>query len=688
MAKAIVIFLTILLLPVLLLAQADDLMKQAQKSYSKNDYYTAIPLYQQVVKYNPKDVKAWAHLGDALYKVRDHQEAVVAFANLLKLLEKGHKNAHYKSYFQYGNSLMAVQQYDLSRKIFLEFLRLKPMHADYREMKRMANAKIKACQIAKEMTLTGFPDEYTVQRLPEQVNSSYSDFAPVWISDQNMLFSSMRSDTLLTVDETELHPHLNKLYLTKRENGHWHQPEPFGEFNQELSHTANGTFSADGKTFIYSVCQENPAHEVRCALYMAKKEKDQWQAPAKLKNGINLNSATSTQPALGRIVRRGSVSEVLYFASNRHGGRGGMDIWYSVKNNKGEWDHPVNCGSAINTTGNEITPYYNNESSELYFSSDYHYGLGGYDIFSAYGGLKSWRSPENMGAGVNTGFDDTYFSWRVPQVNGSLVSNREGSVSVFGNNCCDDIFYIERENVHELPGIAVLADSMHIRLSDVTIGRVLSGNLTDTDSIRQIGVTDGNGGFILRYLAGQNPVLYGARDGFETSYIQVVDSLGNYPDTIVIAMERNLQWREKLDKIGYQGLEILTKESLATDVKKGTVLVLEHIYFDFNKSEIKPEAYQDLNLLENYMKKHPTAKIEIAGHTDSKGNARHNHNLSQRRAEAIRQHLISTGIKASRLVAVGYGEDKPIAPNENEDGTDNPEGRKLNRRTEVIILEE
>ncbi|ELR72845.1 hypothetical protein C900_00806 [Fulvivirga imtechensis AK7] len=690
MKRIVLIFLSSIFGFFPVLAQVSDMMKEAELSYNKGDLYAAIPLYQQVVKHDPKNIKAWHHLGNAVYHVRDHYQAVDAYEKLLKLLEKekGQRNSHYKAFFNLGNSLMAIGKYDAARKVFLDFLRLKPLHADYRELKRMANANIKSCQLAKEMIAASYPNEYSTVRMPNQINSAYSDFGPVWIDPHTLLYTSMQSDTLLKSDGSELHPHLSRLYIARQENTQWQAPEQFEHFNHELYHAANGSFSADGKEFIYSVCQESPSHEIRCALYMAKKNGDRWSEPEKLKNGINHVSSTSTQPSLGEIKRKGYVTEVLYFVSNRHGGRGGMDIWYSVKNNKGEWDTPINCGSAINTSGNEVTPYFHSETSELYFSSDYHFGLGGYDVFKAYGGMKSWKNPVNMGIGVNSGFDDTYFSWRIPEIDGSLVSNRDGAVSVFGSNCCDDIFMVEKQPVYERPGIVVLADSIHVRLSHVNIGHVLSSEGEDTDSIRWVTMSDADGHFTIKFKLDEQLKLAGVREGLETSYKDVVNDSGNQADTIVIAMERSMKWREKLDKIGHQELEVLSKESLAMEVKKGTVLVLEHIYFDFNRAEVKPEAHQDLNLLESYLRRHPTTHIEIAGHTDSKGDAQHNHDLSQRRAEAIRQHLINKGINAKRLVAVGYGEDRPIAPNENPDGSDNPEGRRLNRRTEVVFLEE
>lgn len=666
-------------------AQDDARLKVADASFNNADFYRAIPLYEDIVKHNPKNVKGWYKLGESLYHVRNHTAAAGAYGKLLKLTEtdKALKNKYYSAFYHYGNSLMALQKYDEARKIYLQFLRLRPGGRDFRLMKRMVNAKTRSCKEAKDILKTAYLREYTVERLPDEINQKYSDFGPVWLDKYTLLFTSLRADSLIETADTDKFPPVNNLHMAKQSNGQWEDAVPASEFNHDFLHTANGSLSADGKSFAFSICKENEAHEIRCAIYMSKMVKGEWQRPVKLKNHINKPGSTSTQPSFGTFVRRGHATEVLYFVSDREKGRGGMDIWYSAKDKKGNWRKPFNCGSTINTPGNEITPFYDNTSSTLYFSSDLHKGLGGYDVFSTYGGLRSWRAVSNMGPSINTGFDDTYFSWRVADASGTLVSNREGSISVFGKNCCDDIFYLEKQPVINLPGVVINTDS--VRLPDVTIAVKLKKAAADKDSVYWVTSSNEQGAFSLPYQSELNFSLMAAKSGFETAELDIRDSLGNYPDTVVVVLNRNELEMAKADKIEYEEQEALSEKSLEGNIVEGKVLVMEHLYFEFDKAEIQQEAHQDLDLLEAYLKKHPRVRIEIAGHTDSMGDDEHNHDLSQRRADAIRDYLIERGIYKRRLTAVGYGEEKPIAPNENPDGSDNPEGRRKNRRTEVII---
>ena len=216
--------------------------------------------------------------------------------------------------------------------------------------------------------------------------------------------------------------------------------------------------------------------------------------PRKLKNGINKSGYTSTQPAFGiRKYRRKSM-EILYFVSDRPGGKGGTDIWYTLFNKENTMSKPVNCGSAINTIGNEITPFYHHETKELYFSSDFHYGKGGYDIFKSYGSQKSWKRPVNLEA-INSGYDDTYFSWREYLANGTFVSNRSGSRSALNPNCCDDIYYFDYTPASLLEGMIVKGDSGRTGLEQVQLGLADLEHLEYPDSVNWFTETDINGSF-------------------------------------------------------------------------------------------------------------------------------------------------------------------------------------------------
>ncbi|TRX58388.1 OmpA family protein [Fulvivirga sp. M361] len=654
--------------------------RTVKQFFTQNDYYSAAALLESKAASHPTDPQVWYNLGNAHHHSRNHTAALSAYKRLMKLIEhkKGLRNKYYKAFYYNASSLMAEEKYEQARKLFFDFIRLRPNAADFRAMKRMANQQLRACDLRMKAADKTILNEYVIS--PLTINSGYSDFGPVWMDDNRMLFTSLKSDTLLTNDGAFYQP--NRIFLTDRKKG-WSDPVEFESFSHELYHTANGTFSADGSKFAFTYCQENRRQEVRCAIYLSEKRGKVWTKPVKLKYDINKTGYTNTQPAFGVRRYRRKNQEVLYFVSNRPGGRGGNDIWYSLMD---KTTPPVNCGAAINTMGNEITPFYHYETNELYFSSDFHFGKGGYDIFKSYGSLKSWKRPVNLEA-INSGYDDTYFSWRKYLENGTFVSNRTGSKSVSNPNCCDDIYYFDYTPASLLEGIIVKGDSSQHTLDQVQLGLADLEHLEFPDSVNWFTESDKNGHFKIEYSSGQDAFLVVKKEGYETHYLKISELKEQYKDSLTIPMFNDFHWLQKLKSVGKKEVRVLSEDILKQPLEVGAIFIMEHIYFDFDAAEIKPEAYEDLSVLQRFLENNPKVSIEIGGHTDNKGGEEHNRSLSQKRAEVIADHLISSGIAEKRLLPIGYGESKPIADNQLPDGSDNPDGRRLNRRTEIKILD-
>lgn len=653
--------------------------RHVKEFFKQNDHYSAASILEIQASNRPKDHKTWYDLGSAHFHSRNHTGAIRAYERLMKLIgqEKTLRNKYYMAFYHYGSSLMAEKRYEEAKKVFFEFTRLKPNTQDFRTMKRWANQRLKACDLRMNTGDKAVLNEYDIS--PLAINSGYSDFGPVWMNKNRMIFTSTRSDSVLNRDDTFHHPY--KLFETKLQNG-WNEPVEFESFTHDIYHTANGTFSADGLKFAFTYCQENKQQEVRCAIYLSERRGKVWTKPRKLKENINPKGYTNTQPAFGVRRYRRNDRDVLYFVSNRPGGKGGYDIWYSLLDGKTE---PVNCGSAINTIGNEVTPFYRHETKELYFSSDFHYGQGGYDIFKAYGSLKSWKRPVNLEA-INSGYDDTYFSWRVYLGNGTFVSNRTGSKSALNPNCCDDIYYFDYTPASLLGGMITKDDSTREALEWVELGLADLEHLEIPDSVNWFTKTDKNGHFKIEYSSGEDSYLVIKKKGYETRYLKISELKKQHKDSLMIPMAEDFQWQQKLQRIGKNDVQVLSEDVLKQPIEVGATFIMEHIYFDFNEANIKPEAYKDLSVLKQFLENNPKISIEIGGHTDNIGGEEDNRLLSQNRADVILQHLATVGIEAKRLKAVGYGESKPIADNQRPDGSDNPDGRKLNRRTEIKIL--
>ena len=183
-------------------------------------------------------------------------------------------------------------------------------------------------------------------------------------------------------------------YISEIEDDEWGMPKLVEELKDEFDHVANGTLGPDGYLY-YTKCLTDYKHDIHCELYKTKEENGVFSSKGqKLKGKINKRGYSSTQPTFGkhkkRLGRKYVEIDVLYFSSNRPGGVGGMDIWYSVYED-GKFHPPVNCGKRVNTVRDEVSPYYNSENQQLHFSSNYHYGFGGFDVFVIDGKMKKFK---------------------------------------------------------------------------------------------------------------------------------------------------------------------------------------------------------------------------------------------------------------------------------------------------------
>jgi len=303
-----------------------------------------------------------------------------------------------------------------------------------------------------------------VDHLDATINTPYTEFAPIKLGDSLLFFSSLRPLATYTAESQPLIPnaYLTKVYKTFSTIAGWTLPkEIIPTVNDPEKNTANIAFSPDHKRFYFTRCNTNNLSKPHCAIYVSNYKDNTWQKAEKLNDKINLPDYTSTQPTISVDENK---DEVLYFASDRPGGSGMMDIWYSVyKNNT--YNEPVNLGNIINSPGDEITPFYHSPTSTLYFSSDWHDGLGGYDVFQSKGGFNQWTPPKNLGTPLNTSFNEVYYTINEVDSDGYFTSNRPGSLTIKGETCCNDIYSYEwtgTKKIVKKKEIVIIPDTIRI----------------------------------------------------------------------------------------------------------------------------------------------------------------------------------------------------------------------------------
>ena len=299
----------------------------------------------------------------------------------------------------------------------------------------------------------------TIKPLPASINSSFSEYAGKLLPDSTFLFTAMRNDAAEDAEhffETNWYCYLYESKALPEERFAKAKPLP-STINHPKYFNSNFCLSEDGQRMILTRCERTGEGDLHCHLWESERHGDNWTKPQKFSSVINPSDYSSMQPCLVEY----ADYEVLYFSSNRPGGYGKSDIWYAVRKN-GHFQSPVNLGPAINTDGDEITPFYDKRSNMLYFSSDEHHPIGDYDIFCSEGALGRWQPVKHLDQPFNSKYNDFYFTVNQDGESAFLSSNRPHDDMADEDTCCNDIFYVNwklpvKEEVEDtkppLPGI-------------------------------------------------------------------------------------------------------------------------------------------------------------------------------------------------------------------------------------------
>jgi outer membrane protein OmpA-like peptidoglycan-associated protein len=395
-------------------------------------------------------------------------------------------------------------------------------------------------------------------------------------------------------------------------------------------------------------------------LYLARFRNGVWSEPQIITGSVNSPKSWDSTPSFSVDGR------TLYFSSNRDGGYGGTDLYVAQMDSRGRFSRVRNLGPEINTAGNEMFPYVA-EDAKLYFASDAHPGFGGLDLFMVK--RASGRTTiQNLSEPVNSTGDD-FGIFLVRPDRGFFTSNREGGKGD------DDVYTFVNEDPdlrvvnYYLAGVTYTPDKEgKLQILPNTKVSLIDAN----DNILQDYVTGTDGKFLFRVYENEDYDLIGELDGYLIKR-QDYTTKGKSVDPKTL--------KELVTNITLDTLIVLDK------IEINKIFVLENIYYNFNKFDIRPDAALELDKLVQLLIDNPEIKIELSSHTDSVDTDEYNFFLSQKRAESAVEYIVKHGISPDRLVAKGYGESKPIASNSNRDGSDNPVGRQKNRRTEFKILE-
>lgn len=670
-------------------SKALTLYKAGNKSVDGGDYFSAITYYKKFLEVNQESIDKGGLLNFNRKRLQHNTEYRLAecyrLSRYYEMAEKkyaavyeNHSDKHPQALFYLAHMQMMNGKYAEAKVNFLKFKKAYK-EPDAKVFKMQMKYYIVGCDSAIEIMQDTL--DIKIFHLDTSINKAHVDMAPIILNDSTLIYTSLRSDTIVWInakDSNAVEP-LRKLYMAKKtSDSTWTFQEEYemGYFNKEKTHTAAGTFSRDSTRFYFARGTRDWKNVLTFTLYESKFKEGDWTEATEMLPEINEakslsgGKANNSHPAIGWDSNK--EQEVLYFVSDREGGKGGLDIWYCEWNpKKNEWKKPKNAGSKINTKLGEMSPNYNFEQKALYFSSQGWPGLGGYDVFKTLGELKTWTTPVNMGYPINTNVDETFFVLGKNKDEGYFVSNRIGSVALKNPTCCDDI-YLYKEKHYLRLGIKG------------AVYELVEGENDQIDSIKSRSIT-------LSLV-----LLDDSIEGGEMVIKSILpNDKGEYFFTLESGKEYNLKARG--DNFFNKDFGIDTRLMMKSDtlikdffMQKFSLnpIVVKNIYYEYDKFDLldSSKTVIDTTIFE-ILKTNPDIIAEIGSHTDSRGSDGYNQKLSQKRAQSVVDYLVNVkGIDRKRLKAKGYGEQFPIAPNDNEDGTDNPEGRQMNRRTEFKVV--
>ena len=379
-------------------------------------------------------------------------------------------------------------------------------------------------------------------------------------------------------------------------------------------------------------------------IYYSQRKNGKWTIPVNL--GASVNSvAWETQPSIS------ADGKTLYFVSTRPGGLGGSDIWMTTKNLKGLWNTPINLGPTINTKYEEQTPFIHSDGQTLYFSSFGHPGMGSADIFYCRkDSIGKWSTPINLGYPINTKNEENSFTV-------SLDGKHVYYSSEKGKEKGDlDLFYFDLpEGARPIPVTYLNGIITNITSGDFLNAEVQLIDLETGNSINSFSSDATTGEYLISIPSGKNYALNVSKNGFlfRSENFSLADHNPSEPYKLDIKLQ---------------------------PVKTGESVVLKNIFFETGSADLKKESTVELNKLVSLLKENQNLKIEISGHTDNVGGEKENLALSENRAKAVYDFLVNAGIAATKLSYKGYGETRPISLNDTE------EGRATNRRTEFTVI--
>jgi outer membrane protein OmpA-like peptidoglycan-associated protein/tetratricopeptide (TPR) repeat protein len=641
-------------------------VKQAEKLFSAGlgTYPDALELYLRSAKYNSDCAKLNYKIGvcylatDKFYYASEFLEKAylkdnrVADDIYLMLARAYHLNLafdkaieNYKAYFD-SFTTKEIEKYDIK-----------------------VDKYIKECRYGQD--LVNQPVRVIINNLGQRVNSEYDDYNPVLHPNNDLLYFTSRrevekKDKRLEVDNK----YLENIFVSEQAGDLWKKPTLVDNKLDSKNNESLITISADGNFIYLYNGQENGGD-----IMVSEFKKGKWKSPKSISKKISSKYKETT-------VTFSPDGKEMFFVSNQEGTIGGMDIFYSKLNEKEKWTEPINMNAAINTVYNEEGVYWHPKEDKLYFSSQGHNSIGGFDVFYIERNEEGfWSNPVNMGYPVNTPNDDIFFKMDENNKQAYYSSVRDNG---FGGKDLYKVIFLGEEKELKLTTEDIYLAWNHKPINDLFY--VNPKEVKVDTALYMVGqVTDSKTG---------EAVKMAKIEVIDLEQSQVVatglaDTSGVYKIKIPKKKDYGVEVTAK-DYLFFVDMAYLSQKQVVESkvtanfqlnkIDVGATMVLDNIFFETNKATIKTESAAELARLAALLVENPTIRLEISGHTDNVGSYRVNQKLSESRAKSVVNYMVSQGVSADRLEYKGYAFNQPIADN------NTTEGRAKNRRVEFKVI--
>lgn len=598
----------------------------AGRYLDRNDYQQAIVSLQEVLIQDSLFVVAHQQLADIYLRKKDYGNALKHYKSVSRLAP----NLTTSTWFGLGESALNMGSYEDAKSALLVYLT--KIRDQNTPKKLLAEKYLKDCNFSLQALRD--KQDIKITNMGNSINSTEDEYFPMLTADKNSILFTRQANGKLEY-----------IFMSEHHHNDWDVAVPIpGEVNTDSYSEGAHCISPDGKYLFFTGCNK-PVGNGSCDIYVSHLEDNQWGVPHNLGSPINTN-VWEAQPAIS------ADGNKLYFVSNRKGGYGGNDIWCSTLTDDGKWSSPVNLGPQVNTPYDEGTPFIHADQETLYFSSNGWPGFGNKDLFvSKLDSSGNRIIPINLGSPINNHLEQR-----------ALTVSMDGKEAFFASEMSKgfgglDIYTFQLPNAIRPKAMGFVKGKVYNKRTGQALKAEISlTNLRNNQVIFKTEADYTDGTFLTPLPLNNQYALHISHPSF-------------------LFFTQHIKLNDTLSMKDFYQIEIPL-----TEINPGNSVTLNNIFFPINGYDLLPLSQADLMELVHFMNINKKVKIEISGHTDNTGRKEDNQVLSEKRALAVFNYLLSKGIERERMEYKGYGQSNPIADN------DTDEGKQKNRRTDFKIL--